>query len=53
MKIHGRNWSAAWCSGSERRFYDDHDRKVHGSTTNQVALLHPWIRCFTMFISAW
>ena len=45
--------SAAWCSGSERRFYDDHDRKVNGSTPNLVSLLCPWIRCFTMIISAW
>ena len=45
--------SEAWRSGSERRFYDDHDRKVNGSTPNLVALLRPWIRCFTMIISAW
>ena len=37
----------------ERRFYDDHDRKVNGSTPNLVSLLRPWIRCFTMIISAW
>ena len=24
--------SAAWHSGLERRFYDDYDRKVNGST---------------------
>ena len=46
-------WSAAWRSGSERRFYDDHDRKVDGSPPNLVSLLRPWIRCFTMIISAW
>ena len=45
--------SAAWRSGSERRFYDEHDRKVNGSTPNLVSLLRPWIRCFTMIISAW
>ena len=45
--------SAAWRSGSERRFYDDHDRKVDGSPPNLVLLLRPWIRCFTMIISAW
>ena len=45
--------SAAWRSGSERRFYDDHDRKVNGSTPNLVSLLRPWIRRFTMIISAW
>ena len=45
--------SAAWRSGSERRFYDDHDRKVSGSTPNLVTLLRPWIRCFKMIISAW
>ena len=45
--------SAAWRSGSERRFYDDHDRKVNGSTPNLVSLLRPWVRCFTMIISAW
>ena len=44
---------AAWSSGSERRFYDDHDRKVNGSPPNLVSLLRPWIRCFTMIISAW
>ena len=45
--------SAAWRSGSERRFYDDHDRKINGSIPNLVSLLRPWIRCFTMIISAW
>ena len=25
-----RLWSAAWPNGSERRFYDDHNRKVDG-----------------------
>ena len=45
--------SAAWRSGSERRFYDDHDRKVNGSPPNLVSLLRPWIRCFTTIISAW
>ena len=45
--------SAAWRNGSERRFYDDHDRKVDGSPPNLVSLLRPWIRCFTMIISAW
>ena len=45
--------SAAWRSGLERRFYDDHDRKVNGLTRNRVSLLRPWIRCFTMIISAW
>ena len=45
--------SAAWRSGSERRFYDDHNLKVHGSITNLVSLLGPWIRCFTMIISVW
>ena len=34
-------------------FYDDHDRKVDGSTPNLVWLLRPWIRCFTLIISAW
>ena len=45
--------STAWRSGLERRFHDDHDRKVNGSTPNLVSLLRPWIRCFTMIISAW
>ena len=45
--------SAAWPSGSERRFYDGHDRNVNGSTLNLVSLLRPWIRCFTTIISAW
>ena len=43
----------SWRSGSERRFYDDHDRKVDGSPPNLVSLLCPWIRYFTMIISAW
>ena len=33
--------SAAWRSGLERRFYDNHDRKVNGSTSNLVSLLRP------------
>ena len=37
----------------ESRFYNDYDRKVNGSTLNLVSLLRPWIRCFTMIISAW
>ena len=37
----------AWPSGSERRFYDGHDRKIDGSTPTQASLLRPWIRCFT------
>ena len=45
--------SAAWRSGLERRFYDDHNHKINGSTPNQVSLLRSWIRCFTMTISAW
>ena len=31
--------SAAWRSGSERRFYDDHDREVNGSTPNIVSFV--------------
>ena len=45
--------SAAWPSGSERRFHNGHDRKVDGSTSTQAPLLLPWIRCFTTIISAW
>ena len=45
--------SAAWRSGLERRFYDEHDRKVHDSIHNLVSLLRPWISCFAMIISAW
>ena len=44
--------SAAWRSGLEHRFYDDHDRKVNGSSPILVSLLRPWIICFTMIISA-
>ena len=43
---------AMWRSGLERHFYN-HDRKVDGSTPNLVSLLRPWIRCFTLIISAW
>ena len=45
--------NATWRSGLERRFYNDRDRKVDGSTPNLVSLLRPWIRCFTLIISAW
>ena len=44
---------AAWPSASERRFNDEHDRKVDGSTPTQASLLRPWVRCFTITISAW
>ena len=47
------NQATAWRCGSERRFYDDHNRKVNGSTPKLVPLLRPWIGCFTMIISAW
>ena len=53
LEIKEVNWSSTWRSGLERRFYDDHDRKVDGSTPNLVSLLRPWIRCFTMIISTW
>ena len=43
----------AWRSSSERRFHDDHDRKVIGSTPNAVSLSCPWIRCFMITVSAW
>ena len=42
-----------WGSGLERRFYDDHDRKVNGSTIHLISLLRPGTRCFTMIISVW
>ena len=45
--------SAAWPSGLAHRFYDGHDRKVKGLTPTQASLLRPWIRCFTISISAW
>ena len=32
-----RSLSAAWRSGLERRFYDDHGRKVNSSTPNLVS----------------
>ena len=43
----------AWRSGLERRFFYNHDRKVNSSTPNPGSLMRPWIRCFTMIISAW
>ena len=45
--------SAAWRSGLERRYYDDHHCKVKNSTPNPVSLLRSWIRGFMMIISAW
>ena len=34
-------------------FERDYDRKVDGSTPTLASLLRPWIRCFTIIISAW
>ena len=45
--------SAAWPRGERRRFYDDSDRVIMSSTRTLVTLLRPWIRRFTMIISAW
>ena len=45
--------SPACPSGLERRFYEGRDRKVDGSTPIQASLLRPWIRCFTIIVSAW
>ena len=45
--------NATWRSGLESRFYDNHDRKIDGSTPNLVSLLRLWIRCSTLIISAW
>ena len=46
--------SAARPNGSRLRFHDYSDRMHHlGSTRTLVTLLHPWIRRFTMIISAW
>ena len=36
-----------------RRFYDDSDRRIMSSTRTLVTLLRPWIRRFTIIISAW
>ena len=33
---------SAWLSGWERRFYDDHDRKVDALIPTQTSLLRPW-----------
>ena len=35
LEFHGI-WSAAWPSSVKRCFYDEHDRKVDGSTPTQV-----------------
>ena len=43
----------AWRRSSERRFHDDHDRKVIASTPNPVSLSCSWIRCFMITVSAW
>ena len=32
------NWTSVWPSGSEHRFYDDHNREVDGSTPTQASL---------------
>ena len=34
-------------------FYDDSDRRTMSSTRTLVTLLRPWIRRFTIIISAW
>ena len=43
---------AAWRSGSERRFYHDHDRKVNGSTLNLVSLLRSWTNDFLCLVES-
>ena len=56
LAFHFRSCSdegGGWPSGSECCFYDDHDRKVDGSTPTQASLLRTWIRCFRTIISAW
>ena len=34
------------------RFYDGHNREVGGSTSTLASLLRPWIKHFTMIVSA-
>ena len=53
FKVECLNVSAVWPSGSEHRFYVGHDRKVDASTPTEASLLRPWIRYFTIIISAW
>ena len=36
-----------------RRFYDNYDCIIMISTRTLVTLLRPWIRRFTMIVSAW
>ena len=45
--------SYVWPNGLRRRFYDDSDRRIMSSTRTLVTLLRPWIRRFTIIISAW
>ena len=40
LKIRDK-FGKAWSNGSERRFYDGHNRKVDGSTPTQASLLRP------------
>ena len=40
-------------SGSERRFYDGHVRKVENLTLTQSLLLRPCITCFTIIVPTW
>ena len=54
MHLFGYWQDASNCAASNPRFYDDHDRKVDGSTPTQASLLSPsLIRCFTTIIPAW
>ena len=43
---------AEWVKASFLQ-YDDSDRRIMSSTRTLVTLLRPWIRRFTIFISAW
>ena len=52
MTAHG-GVSAVWPRGLRRRFYDDSDHMIMSSTRTMVELLRPWIRRFTIIISAW
>ena len=45
--------SEAWPKRLRRRFYDDSDRMIWGSTRTLVTLLLPFIKRFKMIISTW
>ena len=51
--IRAELFSEAWLGCSERRYNDENERKIDGSTLTQASSSRPWARFFPITISAW